>query len=399
MEKRTSMVALFDLDGVLIQPGGYRAAVTATVNYFSQKMGLGQQAPNEDDLALLEANGITSEWDMVPICLVVLIEKASQAANAVFPDCSFEDLILLVRTLAISIDVNYRSEIRQMLPFLMKPSISPSEGLLDAIQAGKIYPGFQKAAFIRDLMGNTRHISDSKTLRVFQNYILGDRGFIEAYSLIPEFETHSYLRLNDVCLLSDENQRMLNRLISDSVIKLAVITARPSLPPAGAHDLLNDYSPEAEMAIKLTGLDGIPVVGFGTLQFLARKIGVLPDSLIKPSPIQALTAIKAAFGETMIRSLEWAAANGITGGDHQGASHLPSKFTLHIFEDSPIGIHSCQQAAFILKQKGCEVTVKAWGIARNPDKIKALEAVKAEVFPDVNQAIQAAFSNSLDSFS
>ena len=400
MEKiKNPIIALFDLDGVLIQPGGYRAAVAATVNYFSQKMGLGEQAPNEDDLAFLEANGITSEWDMVPICLVVLIQKAIQVANVVLPDCSIEDLMLLVRALGISIDVNYRSEIRQMLPFLIKPSIPPSEGLLNAIQAGKIFPGYQNAAFIRDLLGNTRQITDSKTLRVFQNFILGDRGFVDAYSLIPEFETQSFLRMNDVCLLSEESQRILYKLISDSMIRPAVITVRPSLPPAGVDDLLNDYSPEAEMAIQLTGLDGIPVVGFGTIQFLARKIGTSPDSLIKPSPVQALTAIMAAFGETMIRSLEWAAANSIDGGDHQDASQLPSRFTLNIFEDSAKGIQACQQAAFILRQKGCEATVKAWGIARNQDKIKALEAVGAQVFPDVNQAIQAAFSSILGSFS
>jgi hypothetical protein len=262
---------------------------------------------------------------------------------------------------------------------------------LDAIQIGSIFPGFQKATFIRDLLGYTRQITVSKTLRVFQNFILGDQGFVEAYSLAPKFESQSYLQMNDVCLLSEGNQRMLTRLISESVINPAVITARPSLPPTGANDLLNDYSPEAEMAIKLTGLDGIPVVGFGTIQFLARKIGVIPDSLIKPSPVQALAAISAAFGESMDKSLDWAAANGIAGCDGREASHIPGRFSLHIFEDSPIGIQASQQAAFILRQKGFEITVKAWGIAQNPDKIKTLEAIGAEVYPDVNLAVQAAF--------
>jgi len=34
-------VWLFDLDGVLICPGGYRAALKATVNHFTRAMGLG----------------------------------------------------------------------------------------------------------------------------------------------------------------------------------------------------------------------------------------------------------------------------------------------------------------------------------------------------------------------
>ena len=32
--------SLFDIDGVLVEPSGYRAAVQATLHYFTRRMGL-----------------------------------------------------------------------------------------------------------------------------------------------------------------------------------------------------------------------------------------------------------------------------------------------------------------------------------------------------------------------
>ncbi|NTV84159.1 MAG: hypothetical protein HGA23_07660, partial [Bacteroidales bacterium] len=67
-------VFIFDLDGVLVQPGGYRQGITATMRYFTQSWGLEALAPDEEAIALCESHGITSEWDIVPICLAGLLE-------------------------------------------------------------------------------------------------------------------------------------------------------------------------------------------------------------------------------------------------------------------------------------------------------------------------------------
>ena len=72
-------VFLFDLDGVLVQPGGYRAAVRATVNYFAKQLGLGNIAPADETVAIFEAQGITCEWDMVPILLTLALNSALSA--------------------------------------------------------------------------------------------------------------------------------------------------------------------------------------------------------------------------------------------------------------------------------------------------------------------------------
>src|SRR3990172_3583121 len=65
-------VLLLDIDGVLVRPGGYRAALHATLNYFVNLMGLPHFEFPEEKLAALERRGITSEWDMVPLLLGVL---------------------------------------------------------------------------------------------------------------------------------------------------------------------------------------------------------------------------------------------------------------------------------------------------------------------------------------
>src|SRR5690554_2507184 len=70
-------VILFDLDGVLVQPGGYRAAVRETLNYFTQQMGLPSLAPDDETIAIFEAQGIICEWDMIPITLAVMLEAAA----------------------------------------------------------------------------------------------------------------------------------------------------------------------------------------------------------------------------------------------------------------------------------------------------------------------------------
>jgi hypothetical protein len=66
------------------------------------------------------------------------------------------------------------------------------------------------------------------------------------------------------------------------------------------------------------------------------------------------------------------------------------ELVIHVFEDSPIGIQSVRQAADLIGKTGPGVQVRAWGIASQPDKIKALEQAGAYVMDSVNQAIPAA---------
>ena len=52
-------IILLDVDGVLVYPGGYRAALRATVNHFIDP----SLEIDEETLTELERRGIASEWN------------------------------------------------------------------------------------------------------------------------------------------------------------------------------------------------------------------------------------------------------------------------------------------------------------------------------------------------
>src|SRR5271169_2565203 len=75
-------VVLFDLDGVLIKSGGYRAAFHAAMKYFLANMGLNSEiGPKENDLVIFESYGVTAEWDMLSISLAIIFEHCYQLFN------------------------------------------------------------------------------------------------------------------------------------------------------------------------------------------------------------------------------------------------------------------------------------------------------------------------------
>ena len=58
-------IILLDIDGVLVHPGGYRAALRATVHRFIDP----DFQIQEDLLTSMEKRGIASEWDMSPLII------------------------------------------------------------------------------------------------------------------------------------------------------------------------------------------------------------------------------------------------------------------------------------------------------------------------------------------
>ena len=48
-------IFLFDVDSVLVEPGGYRQTFWASLNYFVGLMGVETNCPTENDLEFLES--------------------------------------------------------------------------------------------------------------------------------------------------------------------------------------------------------------------------------------------------------------------------------------------------------------------------------------------------------
>jgi hypothetical protein len=154
---------------------------------------------------------------------------------------------------------------------------------------------------------------------------------------------------------------------------------------------VEDYSPEAEIALDLVGLKSLPLIGAGHTAWLAAQHSCRPEQFIKPSPVHALAAIGMALGGNEREALAAAVFVAEKQSLQEPLDVLQSQpVEIHIFEDSTVGVQGVRDAASHLQKAGVIVTVKEWGIATNPEKRHALENLGVPTFKDINQALEAA---------
>ncbi len=402
-------VFLFDLDGVLVQPGGYRAAVRATVNYFAKHLGLGNIAPADETVAIFEAQGITCEWDMVPILLTLALNSALSALPDLekhsVPLDTFQSACEWLNCQPLdSFGIDFAPLLRGLDRFV-KIGEAPADFILALCQDGSLDGPFRLLAgqgVFKELLANTRRLPDSRTTRVFENFALGDAVFSQATRLPAEVLSESLLARNDIPLLSVENRERLVALRAQGRLSMAAYTARPSLPLGKPEELLAVYMPEAEMALNQIGIVPFPLMGSGQMGEAARALGELEDRLTKPAPYHAIAAVVAAWTNDREAALDWTKQTFRfyeKGGGQRPAlqtlsGELPKHLNLHIFEDSSAGMRGGKRAAELFADLGMDVLLHLWGVSAHPEKAAALKAVGAEVFPDVNQALEAALRTS-----
>ncbi len=388
---------LFDLDGVLITPGGYRAALKATVNHFARAMGLGDYDLADEIIETFEACGITSEWDSSPICVAVLLADIWQADPALWLPSDFEAALSAVRLRAPQRPAPDLARWARRIAQTSSGTASyPSDVALNLLlddarrlpeRNGRL---IELDTVLRRLLEHNRDLLHSPTMRVFQHYTLGSRGFARHYGIAPEWETPSLLQDLDRPALQPRSRGLILELALQGEVRPVIYTARPCQPrtlPGQAED----YAPEAEIALNLVGLGDLPLAAYGHLAWLAAQHQQRPDYFVKPSPVHALAAVAMATGGSERQSLE--AAHALVEQD-QLVTPL-SDFSgepveIHVFEDSARGIRGVREAARRLEQAGIHADVRAWGIAHHPEKRRALQALGACTFEQVDQAIQAA---------
>ena len=203
------------------------------------------------------------------------------------------------------------------------------------------------------------------------------------------------------------DQPQLSSALSQQVVTLqhtdrlysSAFTMRPSLAPRGVEGHLPPkYVPEAEIALELVGLSEIPLIGYGRMIYLADQLGLEAETLLKPSPVQAIAAILAAIQGDEIGALRLA-YNVYTKSKAQidepilTYSGSNGRLLISVFEDSAGGIEAVKNAAKILHQAGVPVSVSSYGIATNPEKIDALKSVGAMIYPSTDQAVQVALQS------
>ena len=350
-------IILLDLDGVLIQPGGYRAALRATVQHF-----IGPRLDIHDEMLVdLENRGITSEWDMSPLILAAYWEDilSRQPMPDLPPDVS---------AAADEINSRYTVEAPTRLEVSEIPLVAgqyPSESALRAGRFASIPDELRK-----NLLTGTRDIHHSHTMQIFQQFALGSRTFTETYQLPAKVDTGSFLLTHDKSNIDDEVRSALRQ----AGHCLAGFTSRPSAPPREIAGSSSGYAPEAELALKLAGLTDIPLIAFGKLEYLARQYNLDPATLVKPSPVHALAGILAAWTGNEWPSLQAANHWRETGSLNGTFRPLPKAFELIVLEDTMAGIRSVRSAGEVIRQSGFDVHFRPLGMTlMNTRKASAFE--------------------------
>lgn len=377
-------IFLFDVDGVLIQPRGYQVSVMEACTYFAHHLGYSDFGFQIEMFEIFESNGITSEFDMVPLFILNLIDH-SLGVHAVKPApgklSDYKGVFSGLSCPSVSIRL-----LVEMIGEATRPGEYPSQSALRLFKAGKFFPQLVGAAVVEELLANSRSVYKSVVAAIFQNIVLGDRLFEKTYRVSPQLERQSALTQNDVPLLSKFHAEWLLNLWRNESLDAALMTLRPSCPPREIGDTLPGYSPEAELGVQLVGWAELPLVGFGQLDFCATQMGLRVEAFAKPAQGHALAALTAAVFREELTPIELAL--GYEAG--KNALHYltqESPLSMHVFEDSSSGIVSAQALKALLRSVGADVDLKIWGIGTQPAKISVLERLGAQVFPDINQAL------------
>jgi hypothetical protein len=390
-------IALFDLDGVLVQPGGYRAATKAAIVYYLEQMGLKTTFPGEDFFEHLEALGISSEWDMVPISIAMYLEEVVQRAGLPSKTITLDEALAYLKQKKLSFpNLSYKTHLARIKPFLKK-ELSPSDAVLAECLSGQpslIFPALSGQTLLKELLAETRWPARSRTTRLFQNHVLGSQVFRKTYSLEPILECDSYLEAYDLPLITPATWLKVREGMEQGKLGCAVYTLRPSLPAAGSGFEPLGFSPEAEMALKLVKAPTFPLIGYGQINCLAEKVHQTTDSLVKPNPVQALAAIGSAICGDEWRALQWAyqlaQPNEKSPLTADVSIEIPANLNVNVFEDSGFGIQAVKDAIEILKRSGIPASLKAWGVTASDLKAGSLNKQGAVVFRDINQAFATA---------
>jgi hypothetical protein len=361
-------VLLLDIDGVLVKPGGYRAALHATLNYFVNLMGLPHFEFPEEKLAGFERRGITSEWDMVPLLLAVLWDDIlSHQPEFKLPSDVASAAVEIGKSLNGYIPSDLHIPEFELVAGQYPADTALHKGLFSSIPE----------QLRTNLLRRSRDVHFSQTMRLFQQYTLGSRAFTETYNLTAEIETESFLHKYDQSNINDS----IRAKLCQPGIHLTAFTARPSAPPREVEAPPLGYAPEAEIALDLIGLPDIPLISFGKLQYLGEQRGYDPETLLKPSPVQALAGIAAALTGNEWLSLQ-AACDWFETGQLTGVlTELPQTLDISIVEDTLGGVRSVWAAGEILKKAGLDVHVHAYGLTSgSAAKMAAFEQVGVKHF-------------------
>lgn len=392
---KAQQLFLFDVDSVLVAANGYLRALQDTVAHFSRRMGVGPHPPTESEVRAGEAHGLTSEWDSTLAYIVALLIERLRLSPDLVPPARWPAVLdfLAARPLALA-HPDYAALVVRVGEQLQAVGGITSAAVLVVLQADvQALPPAQQDALhpvLETLFAHTHAYAHAPIMRHFQHLAIGSDNILSTYKVAAQFTSSAYLQAYDVAFLSAERRTQVLDAIAAGQVSAVVYTARPSLPPSDVDASPLGYSPEAEMARTLLGLDTLPLIGWGRLCWLAQQTGADAATLVKPSPVQALAAIGAATGcaESVALQAAWALYQ-----KQELASPLADlgEVAVHVFEDSPGGLRAVQRAVELLNAAGVQAHYYPYGITPEVGaKATAMAEMGVTVYPSVNEALGVA---------
>ncbi len=354
------MILLLDMDGTLIDDRGYRAAIDATITRFCQQHRLPVFTPSDDDVAVLHAHGFSNEWDSVAFLAGVIYAESYRAGEG-RPERP--DYQMWTR----------RTAGRPGLPNERARDVLLEHGPADL------------SGLFCELLNHVTDVQRSELTRTFAEFILGSELFASHYGLSASLNTPSFLATLDRPLIDGTSLDIIREHAS------CIYTARPSLAPDGHPPV---HPPEAEIGLELLGLDDLPLIALGQIQWIADQHGERVYDLTKPAPVQALAAMLASQGVEPLLSLR-AAYHLWKHADGQAGFECLNGQDVFVAEDNAGGVRACHEAARLLRQHGIETRVHGLGVAVATAKREALAAVCEGVYDSVNHALADCFRRAI----
>lgn len=367
-------VLLLDLDDVLIRQVAYHQSLKDCVAMIGRWCGI-EAALTDEDISVFEAQGVTSEWDSAALCAALLLEQAWESDpsrrlpdSPAAPDGRLLDLS--------------PPDFREYFRTAIHPGLTGPQARLETearLRAARPHSPDQLHA-LSAVLHTAYDPRRSLPTRIIQELNLGQAAFESAYGLPAALRGPGYLSTLDVPLVPSHTLARLAAWASEPGRRAVIFTNRPSRMPDGPGG-----TPEAEIGLERLGLPSLPFIAMGHLDWLAGQRGLEEQSLLKPSPVHVLAALRRGLGEPLEGALAGAAALALDRVDDGGWRRLEGAHVT-TFEDSFRGLVSAQAAQATLRRIGVELSLDLRGVMTLPAKARALEAAGGRVYPDFLQA-------------
>jgi hypothetical protein len=380
--RRSSLrILLLDLDDVLLQQVAYHRSLQECVEQIGRWCGFAAAQISDEDIAYFESLGATSEWDSASICAALLLDRAW----TIDPEIRLPDSLTAPDGRRHPLDP---PEIRSFFHDVFAGGPSGIEArarverrLLDGRERT---PGQRQA--LQHVLRSAYDVKASLTLRLIQELNLGAEVYEACYGSAAALPGPGYLSTLDLPLITPTHA---DRLVGWAKVRgnrAVIFTNRPSRGPEGSGGV-----PEAEIGLARVGLSGMPYVAMGHLEWLGADRGLEPQTLLKPSAVHCLAALRLAAGGSLREALQVAARLGLDHEDDGLWRPLDTARAI-VFDDSWRGFQSARGAQAALDGIGIRLELDLRGVTTSGPKRLALETAGGVVYPDFVRAAEDIFT-------